>query len=178
MRFSHPRFKHGISSVVGVAALILIFIAIIAFLLTTLYRLADLTQMMSESLRERAESESIIRVIHGVWTHENTLITINITSRYSQAILITGITIVFADGTKLILSKYNTSNNESYVVITKPDNTKTKINLQLPIALSPGHTVTIAIFNGHVRVKKILTVTITLANPSTLTTLHLNPSTP
>lgn len=177
MRSSHPRFKHGISSVVGVAALILIFIAIIAFLLTTLHRLADLTQMMGESLRERAEGESIIRSVHGAWLHEGTLLAVNVSSRYPQAILVTGVTVVFADGTKLILSKYNVSNNESYVIITRPDNTKTRSSLQLPIALSPGHTATIVILSDHLKNKDILTVTITLANPSTLTALPLNPLT-
>lgn len=174
MRSCRQRYKSGISSIVGIAALILIFIAIVAFLLTLLYRLTDFTQTISRVLEERAENESIVRTVHGTWTRENSTLTINITSQYPQAILITGLTIVFTDGTKLILSKYNTTlYNESYVIIDKPGNKSVKTGLQLPITLGPGHTVTVQILNDHFRNKRVLTVTVTLANPLTLVALPL-----
>ena len=167
-------YRKGISSIVGIAALILIFIAIVAFLLTLLYRLADFTQSISKILEERAESESITRAVHGTWSYRDSSLTISITSQYPQAVLITGITIVFTDGTKLTLSKYNTTLDKLYATITKPNNKQTTTNLQLPIALGPGHTVEIQIPDNYVRNKKILTVTITLANPSTLVALPIS----
>lgn len=175
MRYCPRKYRSGISSVVGIAALILIFIAIVGFLLTILYRLTDFTQTISRVLEERAESESIVRTVHGVWSNGDPFLTINITSQYPQAILLTGLTVVFTDGTKLILSRYNTTlNNESYVIITKPNNTYIKTNLQLPITLGPGHTITIQIPSNYLGNRRILTVTAILANPSTLVALPLN----
>lgn len=175
MKSCHQRYRGGISSIVGIAALILIFIAIVAFLLTLLYRLTDFTQSISKVLEERAENESIIRAVRGTWTHGNSVLTITITSQYPQATLITGLTIVFTDGTKLILSKYNTTlYSESYMIVNKPNNKPVKTSLQLPITLGPGYTVTIQILNNYLRNKRVLTVTVTLANPSTLIALPLN----
>lgn len=175
MKSCRRKCRGGISSIVGIAALILIFIAIVAFLLTLLYRLTDFTQSISKILEDRVESESIVKTVSGVWTHRNSILTINITSQYPQAILLTGLTVVFTDGTKLIFSKYNTTlDDESYVIVVKPGNELVKIDLQLPITLSPGHTVMILISNNYLESKRILTVTATLANPSTLVALPLS----
>lgn len=175
MRSCRQRYKHGISSIVGIAALILIFIAIVAFLLTLIYRLTDFAQSVSKVLENRAESESIVRTVWGAWSLRNSSLTINVTSQYPQAILITGLTIVFEDRTKLTLSRYNTSlDNKSYIVTIKLNNKQVVTSLQLPITLSPGHTVIIQISNDYLRNKKILAVTVTLANPSTLIALPLS----
>jgi len=174
LRSCRRRFESGISSIVGIAALILIFIAIIAFLLTVLYRLADFTQSVGRVLEEKAESESIIRAVRGTWSYDNSTITINVTSQYPQALLITGLTIVFEDGTKLILSKYNGTLDEgSYVAIIKSSSKQIKTGIQLPITLSPGHTTVIQVSSDYIRNKKVLIVVATLANPSTLVALPL-----
>ncbi len=173
MKASRRRSRDGISSVIGVAALILVFIVIVSFLIALFYRLTEFAQHASAVIRSRAEGEAILKSVSGWWAVNNSNLIINTTSRYSQALLVTTITVLFNDASKIVVSQYNETLRDAYVVLKKPGGEAMKSPLKLPIALSPGHTTLIIINISTNGSKEVLTATLTLSNPSTLVTLSL-----
>lgn len=159
---------------IGIAALILIFMVIVSFMITLLYKLTEFTRYASAVIQSRAEGEAILKSVSGWWVVSGSSLIINTTSRYPQALLITTITVLFNDASKIIISQYNETLRDNPCVALKKSGREAIENpLKLPAVLGPGHPTVIIINISTSRSKEILTVTLTLSNPSTLVTLSL-----
>ncbi len=166
-----PARTRGVATVVGGVLLAIAIMGLIAFAVLMLDRVSQLENTMSQIAAEKAASRLQAESIVGWWwvgpphTSPNNLI-VHLESRASQAVAVTGVAIVWSDGTHTIVDRENGSLAALGVAatITYRDGTSSSLD-SFPIGLPPGAQLDI-VFNGYAAARKPVTVSVSLSGPT------------
>ncbi len=161
----------GVATVVGGVLLAIAIMGLIAFAVLMLDRVSQLENTMSQIAAEKVASRLQAESIVGWWwvgpphTSPNNLI-VHLESRASQAVAVTGVAIVWSDGTHTIVDRENGSLAALGITatITYRDGTSSSLD-GFPIGLPPGAQLDI-VFNGYAAARKPVTVSVSLSGPT------------
>jgi len=117
--------------------------------------LSNYSQMVTRLSKERAQSTVIASSVDAVWSVSGSDITVQLESRYSRSILLTGIAILWSDSSLTIVDRWNGTSNVNIVVEAPDGNTYTVQGF--PVGIGPGYRVNVTL-TGYASGRRPVTV--------------------
>lgn len=134
----------SISTVIGTAIALAVLIAFTTFFISTVSRTIEYISELTDISLSKASVVSIAKSIEGSWIESNDSLVITLRSSYHEAVLLTGVVVIYSNGTYVVASRNNMVYGELRFVNTNRDSDELS-KLWLPIALGPGRSITIVI---------------------------------
>lgn len=117
--------------------------------------LSNYSQMVTRLSKERAQSTVIASSVDAVWSVSGSDITVQLESRYSRSILLTGIAILWSGSSLTIVDRWNGTSNVNIVVEAPDGNTYTVQGF--PVGIGPGYRVNVTL-TGYASGRRPVTV--------------------
>ncbi|MEM1920850.1 MAG: hypothetical protein QW135_06690 [Ignisphaera sp.] len=136
-----PRYRRGISAIIGAAVLLTIMIMFTAFYITILQKFVEVANYTINSISSAEESKKVLETLNALWDYNGTHVTIFIENRASRAVLVTAIAMVFSDSSYTTISRANKTLASAVVQILyigNENDTARILDLVLPLALPPA----------------------------------------
>ncbi len=157
--------SRGVSTVVGMALMILLFLAMVATLIVYMQTIGETYRTLSTILETKLSSSTLSNSITAFWYNDTYGdIVINATNRFSRTVLITSIVTVF-ENLRIVASRHNQTLEGIEIHVYLPNGNEIYSNPQLPIPLCPGCLATINITKTRdVYEGKLITASLTLSS--------------
>ncbi|MEM1643545.1 MAG: hypothetical protein QXV30_07040 [Desulfurococcaceae archaeon] len=169
MQAEYSKMK-SISTVIGTAIALAILIAFTTFFMSTVSRTIEYISELTYISLSKADVVNVVKSIDGSWIEDNDSLVINLRSNYHEAILLTGLVIVYSNGTYVTISRNNVMYGEvRFVNANRGIDELSK--LQLPKALGPGYSITITVPKAP---NSVSIVTIVISIPQAVVTIPLH----
>lgn len=160
--------RRGVATVIGGVLLAIAVMGLIVFAVLMLDRVSQLEDTLTRLSSERASSRLRAESIVGWWwvgsphTSPGSLL-VHLESRASEALALTGIAVVWSDGSHTVVDRNSGSLSALGVsaTITYRDGSTSTLD-SLPIGLPPGAKLDI-VFNGYAAARKPVTVSVSLS---------------
>ncbi len=158
----------SISTVVGAAIALAILVAYTTFFISTVSRTLEYVSELTDVLFSKASVVNVAKSMDGKWIEDSDNLIITLRSNYHEAVLLTGVVIVYSDGTYVIASR----NNATYSGLTFADTNggSGELSKLLPIALGPGQSITMTVPK---QLNNVSIVTITVSIPQAVVAIPL-----
>ncbi|KSW12550.1 hypothetical protein CF15_07485 [Pyrodictium occultum] len=134
--------SRAVGTLVGGVILALILLSILGVGILLLRFLDSYGQLASRLVKEKSKSPIVAKALDIFWSLDGSNLTIEIASRYADALLVTGVTVLWNDSSITMLDRLNSSGVR--IVAESPDGS-TYVADRLPVALGPGYRVNITL---------------------------------
>ncbi len=143
----------SISSIIGGVFIVIIMMLFMWLALATIDRIHSYIEDIANRLESLVKVNKIVNCIDSYWIYIENKTYIHIENGCGETVLLTGLAIVFRDGSYIIASRIN----------------KTFTNISLPYPISLGRNITISIDT----IDKPVSVSISIATTSSITAIHV-----
>lgn len=168
-RAEYSKMK-SISTVIGTAIALAVLIAFTTFFMSAVSRTIEHISELTYISLSKVDVVNVARSIDGSWIEDNDSLIITLRSNYHEAVLLTGLVIVYSNGTYVIASRNNVVCGEVRLVNTNGCIDELS-ELQLPIALGPGYSITITMPKAP---NNVSIVTVSISIPQAVVTIPLH----
>ncbi len=132
----------SISTIIGAAIALAVLIAFTTFFISTVSRTIEYVSELMDISLSKANVVNVAKSMEGKWVESNDSLVITLRSNYHEAVLLTGIIVVYSNGTYVIASRNNAVCSE--LMFANTNGGSCPLSLQPPpIALGPGRSITI-----------------------------------
>ena len=161
----------AVGTVVGAVIIAVMVLLALGYMVYMFHTLTQAQEEMTSLLQRRAAAAAAAQAVTGYWRLDYPApgdLYIHVTSHYSQAIQVTGLVVVWSDGTTTVLDRFTGSLSAVNVYAEVETTSGTQAYDEFPIPLPPGANLTITM-KGYAANRKPLTVSIALSQPAATT---------
>ncbi len=162
---SSPR---GVGTVVGAVIVAVMVLLALGYMVYMFHTLTQAQEEMLSLLQRRAAAAAAAQAVTGYWRLDYPApgdLYIHVTSHYSQTLIVSGLVVVWSDGTTTVLDRFTGSLSAVNVYAEVETATGTQTYDEFPIPLPPGANLTITM-QGYAASRKPLTVSLALSQPT------------
>ncbi len=167
MQWRRPSAR-GLGSIVGAVILAVVLLAVIGFFIAVFRQVNTYTRAVMTLAEQRAAATLAAKSLVAWWRVDYPAtgdLYINATNTYSQTIVVTGVTIVWSDGSYTILDQHNGTLANIGVTAEVKTASTTSTYTSFPIPVPPGASL-ILVLNGYAVGRSPATVSIALTAAS------------